>query len=88
MVQVIWLPETIVALNAIRDYIGRSNPAAADTLTDKLKSAGESLAYFPNRGRPAGRYRELATVPPYVIRYRVAKDVVYIVRIKHGRQRR
>ena len=33
-------------------------------------------------------FRELTTVPPYVIRYRVEREVVYISRIRHGRQRR
>ena len=87
MVQVIWLPETVDMLDAIRGYVGQFNPQAADVLTDRIIAAGESLAHFPNRGRSAGRYRELATVPPYVIRYRVADAAVYIVRIKHGRQR-
>jgi plasmid stabilization system protein ParE len=48
---------------------------------------GDSLQAFPERGRPvAGGLRELPTVPPYIIRYRVAGDAVLILRIRHGRE--
>jgi toxin ParE1/3/4 len=49
--------------------------------------AAESLGEHPHRGRPVrGDVRELAAIPPYVIRYRVKAGSVEIVRIKHGAQ--
>ena len=35
-----------------------------------------------------GEVSEIVGVEPYVLRYWVADEVVYIVRIKHGRQQR
>ena len=57
-------------------------------MASRLERAGDSLASFPERGRPAKRgIRELTLIYPYVIRYRVRRDSVEIVRIKHGAQR-
>jgi toxin ParE1/3/4 len=45
----------------------------------------ESLTEFPDRGRDAGEgMREMTVVRPYVIRYRVAEDAVFILRIRHS----
>jgi plasmid stabilization system protein ParE len=52
----------------------------------RLVSAAMSLSEHPDRGRAVGRFRELATVPPYLIRYQVTADRVEILRIKHGAQ--
>jgi toxin ParE1/3/4 len=88
MVQVIWLPEALWTVNLVRSYIGQYDPQAADRLAQRLRQAGESLADFPNRGRPAGNgARELPSVPPYIIRYEVSGDRVFILSIRHGRQR-
>ena len=54
----------------------------------RLKSAGDSLSEFPERGRGAARgIREFALIYPYLIRYRLQDGQVQIVRIKHGDQR-
>jgi len=50
---------------------------------------GNSLADFPNRGRLCDDgFREFVSVSPYVLRYWVTDDTIYIARIKHGRQLR
>jgi plasmid stabilization system protein ParE len=87
MARVIWLPEALRHLNAIRTYIEQFDIHAADRLTRRLLSAGDGLASFPQKGRP-GRdgSRELATVPPYVIRYDFDGQIVHILGIRHGRQ--
>lgn len=56
-------------------------------MAQRLRHAAESLGENPARGRPAGALRELTTVPPYLIRYRISDDTVQIVRIRHGAQR-
>lgn len=53
----------------------------------RLKLAAESLVQHPERGRASGQLRELTTVPPYLIRYRISENTVQIVRIKHGAQK-
>lgn len=89
MARVIWLPESLEAVELIRAYLHQFDPAAAQRIADRLIRAGESLSAFPNRGRLASRgLRELVTVPPYVLRYLVVADTVYIVSVKHGAQLR
>ena len=57
-------------------------------MAQRLQAAANSLAEFPERGRQSGaRVRELAVIYPYIIRYTVKAEGVFIVRIKHGAQR-
>ena len=50
-----------------------------------LIALADSLAEFSERGREAGDgRREMTIVPPYILRYRVEKDRVVILRIRHG----
>ena len=84
---VIWAPAALADLHRIRTYIGHFNPAAARRMGFRLVEAGDSLAAMPERGRPIGRgRRELVAVWPYVIRYQVRGESVWILRIRHGRQ--
>jgi addiction module RelE/StbE family toxin len=88
MAEVIWSRRALRDLNGIRAYIAQFNPAAAERLSVRLLYLGESLTDFPERGRPAIRgRRELATAPPYVVRYRVMGDRVLVDRVVHGRRR-
>ncbi len=88
MVQIVWTQRALVRLRLIRAYVEQFDPAAAELLASRLVDAADSLRDFPHRGRPAERgRRELPTVPPYVIRYLVKGQRVFINDIKHGRQR-
>ena len=83
MPAVVFSPEAIEDLRQIRSYIARDNPAAASRTAVRLVAACDGLDFLPNRGR-RGRVpgtRELASVRPYVIIYRVTQDSVAIVRI-------
>lgn len=52
---------------------------------ERLIEAADSLAQFPERGRDAGNgRRELVTVWPYILRYRVEAERVVILRVRHG----
>ena len=88
MARVSWSREALSQLELIRAYIGQFDPKAAHRIADGLFAAGNSLREFPRRGRPtSGGFRELATVPPYVIQFDVEGSDVHILRIRHGRQR-
>ncbi len=76
MVQVVWTPRALADLNAIAAHIGQFRPLAAQRMALRLRLAADSLAHHPERGRQSGRLRELATVPPYLIRYRVTESAV------------
>lgn len=87
MRQVIWTRAALRDLQGIRVYIGQFNPTAARQVATRLKVAGDSLNELPDRGRPAGRYREITAIWPYVLRYRLADDTVVVLRVRHGKQR-
>lgn len=88
MAQVVWSHRALADLAAIQGHIHQFRPLAAQRMAQRLKLAAESLSEHPERGRPSGRLRELAIVPPYLVRYRIGAGVVEIVRIRHGAQRR
>jgi toxin ParE1/3/4 len=75
-------------LREIRAYIHQFNPRAADRIAKRLIEACDGLGDTPHIGRPIRlARRELASVWPYLIRYRVTDDAVIILRIRHGRRR-
>lgn len=87
--QIVFAPAAIADLIAIRNYIGHFNPAAARRMALRLRSAAESLAEFPDRGRlRRDGARELVAVPPYIIVYDVVPARVTILRVWHGAQNR
>ena len=65
------------------------NPQAAVRLAEGLLATGDGLASFPHRGRRvAGTdLRELVTAYPYIIRYRIVRDEVRILRVRHTARR-
>jgi toxin ParE1/3/4 len=89
-VRVIWSPTALRQVSRIYTYLAEFNPQAARDIAQRLLEAGESLASFPHRGRRVRGtgLREWPIVKPYIIRYRIAGEVVRILQVRHGRQRR
>jgi len=78
------------SLAAIRAHIGKDSPAAANRVAVQIVAACDRLEYLPERGRPglqAGT-RELVTLWPYVIVYRITPESVEILNVWHGAQNR
>lgn len=78
-------------LAAIRRYIAKDKPQAASRVAVEIVAACDRLEMFPERGRPGVRpgTRELTTVWPYVIAYRVGpRGRINILAIWHGAQDR
>jgi len=88
-VRVVWSPLAVREIARIFEYLFEFNPRAAEHVAHALVEAGESLSRFPRRGRLVARTdkRELVTAYPYVIRYRVAGDVVRVLRVRHTSRR-
>ena len=87
---VIFSPEALADLAEIRIYIGIESPAAASRVAVQLVAACDRLEYLSERGRPglvAGT-REITTIWPYVVVYRVKPAGVEIVRVWHGARNR
>lgn len=71
------------------ERIRAENPAAAHRIATRIYQAVELLKVFPMRGR-AGRVtgtRKLV-IPglPYIVVYRIARETIHVVRIRHGAQ--
>lgn len=83
-----WTDEAVGHLEAIVTYISTfDRAAAAARLAARLLQPADSLAMFSERGRNAGGdMREMTIVWPYILRYRVSGDTVFILRIRHGAQ--
>jgi toxin ParE1/3/4 len=87
---VIWSPTALRQIGQIYAYLAEFNLQAAQDIAQQLPEAGDSLASFPRRGRcvRGTELREWPLVRPYIIRYRIAGEVVRILQVRHGRQRR
>lgn len=89
MRRVVWTDQALADLEAISLYLADFSPRTAARFFLRLKAAGDGLAAFAEKGRPAIHgTRELTTEKPYLIRYMVAGDRVYIIRIRHAARRR
>ena len=83
--QVVWTRRALRNLEIIHAYIRQFLPLAAQRMAARLASAAQALADQPDRGRSIGKgRRELTTIPPYLIRYRVDGPVVSILEIRNG----
>jgi toxin ParE1/3/4 len=86
-VRVNWLRAARSNLIAVSEYIARDNPEASVRTVIAIVKAVETLKRFPAGGRP-GRVpgtRELVVPPtPFIVPYRVRKNVVEVLRVVHA----
>jgi len=89
-------PRALADIEGIFNYIRLHSPQNAATMTRKLLDAIDGLEILPYRfdaprmGSVRGRQTRSMPVWPYLVRYRVdeEKEVVFILRIRHGARRR
>ena len=84
--EIFWSEPAEKDVSAIVAYIARDNVAAALELDDLLRNAADSLAAFPEKGKP-GRVpgtRELVAHKNYIIVYTVFASAVYTVAVAHA----
>ena len=90
MASVRWLPDALDDLKRLHAFIEPHSPQAAAWAVDRLVEAVESLAAFPEKGRPWDTdlaFRELSVrfgARGYAIRYRSFEDQVIIARVWHA----
>jgi addiction module RelE/StbE family toxin len=85
-VRVEWLRSALANLNAEAEYISQDSPAAAVQTVTKIFKAVENLQRFPGSGRTgrvSGTRELVVSGTPYIIPYRVRKDVVQLLRVFH-----
>jgi addiction module RelE/StbE family toxin len=90
MAAVRWTQRARDDLRDIHNFIARDSPRAAGALVERLLTATERLAAFPESGRvvpefPALGYREII-VSSYRVLYRLADNTVWITAVIHGRR--
>jgi len=92
--RILWLPEALLDLERLYDFLVEREPAAAERAIRVIEDGADRLGEWPERGRAmddnTGR-RELV-VPfgagAYVLRYRLHQDTVVILRVWHSREER
>ena len=88
---ILWSPEAIDDLTSLRAYIAEDNPAASQAVAlHIIQNIEQLLPNNPQLGRP-GRVpgtRELV-IPktPFVVPYRLQRNVIQILRVYHGARR-
>jgi toxin ParE1/3/4 len=89
--KIIWSPEAIQDLISLRAYIAEESPAGARRIVLRILHTVERLLPdTPHMGRP-GRVsgtRELVIAQtPYIVPYRVQREVIQILRVYHSARR-
>ena len=72
----------------LREFIAVHNPKAAERISLRLRQAIGKLALYPHIGRSVPEFenvRELVA-GDYVVRYLRLEDVIFILRIWHGKE--
>lgn len=89
--KIIWAPEAIDDLAALRAYVSRDDPAAARRLALHILDTVETvLAENPHIGRPGrvpGTREFVIDKSPYIVPYRVKDNALQILRVYHGARR-
>lgn len=87
-----WTESAYADLRRLHDFLGENNPAAAHNAVSVLLEAAEKLLHQPRAGVRLdafeGREVRRFIVAQYELRYEVAADAVYILRLFHGREDR
>ena len=86
---VVWTLAAARGIQRAYDYIVDFNPRAAMRVAKSLRTEGNSLAKFPQRGRPVtgNNMRDLVASYDHIIRYRIEGEDVVILRIRHTARR-
>ncbi len=87
---ILWSPNAMQHLIAVRAHISEDSPNAAERVAAKILLRVESLALHPLLGRPgrvAGTRELVIPDTPYILPYRIDKSCVEVFAVFHGRQR-
>ena len=88
MTDILWTPQAIEDLEAIRDYVARDSEHYAALLAERLFSSVDHLAAFPEAGRivPEFQRPELreTILGSYRVVYRLRADRVEVLTVFHG----
>ncbi|WP_343732069.1 type II toxin-antitoxin system RelE/ParE family toxin [Duganella sp.] len=85
-----WRETAINDLTRIGQRVAVANPASADKRLDQITAKVELLAAYPELGHLGTKpgTRELVVHVHYLVIYRVQRDGVHLLRIKHSARKR
>lgn len=85
-----YAPAALAEIDGIYDYIARDNPSAAAKVLTEVRDAVLLLSTFPEKARKMRR-RGMFALPlsryPYIIFFRILRDELEILHIRHGARR-
>lgn len=89
--RIVWSHQAIDDLAAIRAFISRDDPTAAQRVALHIVETIETtLAGNPHIGRPGrvpGTRELVVSKTPFVVPYRVKDKTIHVLRIYHGARR-
>ena len=91
MIKVKYSQDSINDLQRVVEFVEKKNPYAARRIAIDLQEGVEKLKHFPLIGLPVlkapdpEKMRDLY-VGDYTLRYLIANEAIYILRIWHGRE--
>lgn len=81
--------QAIQDLNAICDYIAKTNPRRASQLFDEIRQKCKLIAEFPNMGKRYGNLRDNLrgfVVRKYIVFYDPSPDGIIVIKVASGYQ--
>jgi len=87
---VVLAPRALRDLESIAAYLNERNPSATTNVLASIKSSIEALSAFPEIGvalNEAGHRRKPVLRYPYVVYYRIARNELLILHIRHTSRR-
>ena len=84
-----WSVFALADRTEILNYIEAESWQAASLVDDRIESAVECLVTMPGMGRPGrieGTRELIIEHTPYIAAYRIADDLIFILRVLHGAQ--
>jgi plasmid stabilization system protein ParE len=90
MPEVIWLPEALLDIERLYDFLSKNNPRAARNAVLCIQAAARQLEDFPEIGKPmgdrSGRRQVFAAfgAGAYVLRYRLEESGPVVIRVWHS----
>ena len=83
-----WTPRAVSDLEEISDYLLSVNPTSWDRLMDRVEAVTGYLLQFPHMGKlglVSGTREFVLSGTPYILVFRLKKDVVQILSVRDGR---
>jgi plasmid stabilization system protein ParE len=87
-----WTAQALIDFSRLHGFLAPEAPAAAARLIEIFRDAAAQISAHPRIGQRVSFYtkREVRRIitDQYELRYEVARDAIYILRLWHGREDR